>query len=493
MTLLFALVALPLVFMLASLAAGRRAPRLIWLCAPLMTGLSAWLAISVFEGGRGGPLGGWPVPLGIALEADGLSAALLLASAITAGITGLYALGAYGRTDRETTRSYTFWPLFYGLWAALNAVLVSRDLFNLYVAIELLSLTAVALAAFGSRRAAMRYLMIALAGSLAYLLGVVLIFASVGTLDITLIGERAGEARIPVLTGAALISAGLIAKTALFPLHGWLPPAHGAAPPAISALLSALVVKASFVILLRVWFEALPGLSDPAVTLLFGVMGAAAVLYGSVLALRQQGLKVLIAYSTVAQLGYLLLVFPLAGGGEAATPWAAGAWGAMGFHASAHMLAKAGLFLAAGLMIHAVGDGRIDRLEGLARAMPVTALAFALCAVSLMGLPPSGGFIAKYLMLIAALASGQWPYAAVILAGGLLAAAYLFRPLARMFAGAGTPELARAPHRLLALAPLALGLAAMALGLFSAVPYDLMVIGLPEAGQAGLEDADPGS
>ncbi|MGY6532868.1 complex I subunit 5 family protein [Glycocaulis sp.] len=491
MNLLFALVALPLLFMLASLVAGRHGPRLIWLAAPLMTGLAVWLAIAVHTAPEGGALGGWPVPLGIMLEADGLAAALMLASAITAAITGLFALGSYGSTRAETTRSYTFWPLFYGLWAAVNAVLVSRDLFNLYVAIELLSICAVALAAFGSRKAAMDYLMIALAGSLAYLLGVVLIFAAVGTLDLSLIAERAPEARASVLIGAALISAGLIAKTALFPLHGWLPPAHGAAPPAVSALLSALVVKASFVILLRVWFEALPGLTEHAIITGFGVLGAVAILYGSALALRQEGLKALIAYSTVAQLGYLFLVFPLAGGGETITPWAAGAWGAMGFHASAHMFAKAGLFLAAGLMIHASGNGRMDGLTGLARAMPVTTLAFALCAISLMGLPPSGGFMAKYLMLIASLASGQWPYALVIIAGGLMAAAYLFRPLARMFAGTETPAITPLPHNWLPLAPLALAMAAMALGLLSAAPYELMVSGLPEAGEAGLEEVEP--
>lgn len=491
MNLLFALVGLPLLFMLLSLVLGRYGPRLIWIAAPLMVALAAWLALGAAGSLQGGALGEWPPPLGIQLEADGLAATLILASALTAAIAGLFALGQFGSTRRETTRSYTFWPLFYGLWAAINAVLVSRDLFNLYVAIELLSLCAVALAAFGSRKAAMNYLMVALAGSLAYLLGVVLIYAAVGTLDISLIAERAPEARTSVLIGAALMSAGLIAKTALFPLHGWLPPAHGAAPPVVSALLSALVVKASFIILVRIWFEALPGLAEPAIITLFGGLGAAAILYGSLLALRQEGLKALIAYSTVAQLGYLFLVFPLAGGGETVTPWTAGAWGAMSFHLSAHMLAKAGLFLAAGLMIHAAGSAQIAGLNGLARAMPVTTLAFAMCAVSLMGLPPSGGFMAKYLMLIASLASGQWPYALVILAGGLMAAAYLFRPLARMFAGSETPETAPLAHKLLPLAPLTLGLAAMLLGILSAGPYELMVSGLPEAGEAGLDEVEP--
>lgn len=491
MNLLFAIVALPLLFMLASLLAGRQGPRLIWVAAPLITGLAAWLGLDGSVSPRGDALGGWQAPLGIVLEADGLTATLILTSAITASITGLYSLGSVGSVKGETARGSSFWPLFYGLWAALNAVLVSRDLFNLYVALELLSICAVALAAFGSYRAALNYLMIALAGSLAYLIGAVLVFAALGTLDISLIAGRAPEARTSVLVGAALMSAGLIAKTALFPLHGWLPPAHAAAPPAVSALLSGLVVKASFVILLRAWFEALPELAGPSIITSMGALGAAAVVYGSVLALRQEGLKSLIAYSTIAQLGYLFLVFPLAGGGETVTPWAAGAWGAMGLHMSAHMLAKAGLFLAAGLIIEAVGKGQLGGLAGLVRVMPVTTLSFALCAVSLMGLPPSGGFMAKYLMLIAAIASGQWVYAAVIIAGGLMAAAYLFRPLSAMFAGTETPEFKPLTHRLLPLAPLVVGLAAMLLGLVSAGPYALIVSGLPDAGKAGLEEAVP--
>ncbi|KAA5801641.1 hypothetical protein F1654_12165 [Alkalicaulis satelles] len=491
MNLLFALAGAPLAFLLASLIAGRHGARLIWIAAPVITALAFWLALETHARPQGGALGGWMPPLGIALEADGLGAVLLLTCALTASVTGLFALGRYGGARPESARRYTFWPLFYGLWAGMNAVLVSRDLFNLYVAIELLSICAVALAAFGSRQAAVNYMMIALAGSLAYLLGAVLIYAALGTLDMSLIAQRAPEARASVLIAAALITGGLMAKTALFPLHGWLPPAHGAAPTAVSALLSALVVKASFVILARVWFEGLPGLAGAGVITAFGVLGAAAIVYGSVLAITQTGLKALIAYSTVAQLGYLFLVFPLAGGGESATPWTAGAWGAMGFHLSAHMLAKAGLFLAAGLMIYGAGGGRIADLTGLARAMPVTSLAFGLCAVSLMGLPPSGGFMAKYLMLIAALASGQWHYALVILAGGLMAAAYLFKPLARLFAGTGTPAIRALPHRSMALAPLVLGAAAIALGLLSAEPYALMVSGLPEAGEAGLEEAEP--
>jgi formate hydrogenlyase subunit 3/multisubunit Na+/H+ antiporter MnhD subunit len=168
-----------------------------------------------------------------------------------------------------------------------------------------------------------------------------------------------------------------------------LTPAHASAPA--SALLSALVVKAPLVILLRLWFEALPMVATPAVAQLLGALGAGSIVLGSILALRQERLKLVIAYSTVAQLGYLVLVFPLVGGSGEQQPWAASAWTGVVFQALAHALAKGAMFLAAGAMIQAAGHDRLERLTGLAQEVPPAAFAFDLAAVSLMGLPPSGG------------------------------------------------------------------------------------------------------
>ncbi len=481
-----ALVIAPLAFALASLGMGRRGAWLIVIAAPVMIALAVWLCVQVWAAPVGHSVGGWAPPLGIAIRADGLSAAFMLASAVAAGLIGLFALGEFAPPkDGETARSHTFWPLLYLLWAAVNAIFASADLFNLYVALELLTIAAVALAGFGALKAALRYFMVALLGSLSYLLGAVLIYAAYGTLDMGLLAQRA-EADLPTLLAAGFITAGLIAKTALFPLHGWLPPAHGSAPAPASALLSALVVKASFFILLRFWFDAMPGIGGPALAHLLGALGAAAVIYGSVQAIRQTELKPLVAYSTVAQLGYLFLVFPLAGGADEAAPWAAGAWSGGVFHALSHLFAKAAMFLAAGLMLKAAATKTIGGLEGLARAMPVTVFAFAVSAVSLMALPPSGGFMAKYLLLTSALAAGAWIYAAVMIAGGLLAAVYLFRPLARAFAGKETPVIAPTP-RWLAAIPLALALLASALGLASAGPYAFIQTGAPLAAEEGLE------
>ena len=191
------------------------------------------------------------------------------------------------------------------------------------------------------------------------------------------------------------MTAGLLAKTALFPLHLWLPPAHAGAPAPASAVLSALVVKGSFFLIVRLWFDVMPGLLSHAAAQVLAALGAAAIVFGSVLALRQARLKMLIAYSTVAQLGYLFLMFPLAGPGAARLS----AWTGGLLQAISHACAKAAMFMAAGLIAQALGHDRIAGLGGIGRALPMTIFAFALAGLSLMGLPPSGGFMAKWLLL----------------------------------------------------------------------------------------------
>jgi multicomponent Na+:H+ antiporter subunit D len=435
-------------------------------------------------------IGGWEAPLGIRLRVDGLAAAFLLTTAVVTAAVAGYSRTYFGASAAEATRiGHAFWPLLFCMWAGLNAVFVSADLFNLFVALEMLTLTAVAMVALEGKAetlaAAMRYLLFALFGSLAYLLGVALLYAAYGTLDMQLLRSASGPASVTVMAGA-LMTAGLMAKAALFPLHGWLARAHAGAPAPASAMLSALVVKAAFYLIARLWFDVLPETATDAMTQVLGALGSVAIVLGSILAFRQARLKLLIAYSTVAQLGYLLLMFPLAGGGGEPLPWEAAAWTGGLYHALAHAPAKAAMFLAAGIMMQAVGHDRLDGLVGIARHLPTAAFAFGLAAVSLMGLPPSGGFIAKYLLLTAAIASGQWWWVAVIIAGGLLAAAYLFRVLNRFVSE---------PQSKLVLAPvarhgqvIAFGLAGLSilLGLFSSLPYDLLQIGRQPAAIEGL-------
>lgn len=484
-------VALPLACGLAAIPLGRHARHLAVPAAGAGLVIAVGAALQVARDGPvGHAVGGWAPPLGIAVSLDGLAAAfLVMAAVVTAAVALIARSGFNGSGSGESRAAFAFWPLLFFMGAGLNAVFVGADLFNLYVALELLTLTAVAMVALDGKAetiaAAMRYLLFALMGSLAYLLGVVLLYGAYGTLDMDLLREAAEPNRVTIIAGAVM-TAGLIAKTALFPLHAWLPPAHAGAPAPASAMLSALVVKASFYVIVRLWFDVLPTTATASMTDLLGALGAAAILFGSCLALRQRRLKLIVAYSTVAQLGYLFLMFPLAGGAGAAQPWSAPAWTGGIFHALAHAPAKAAMFLVAGMMMKAVGHDRLDGLVGVARDLPIAAFAFGLAGFSIMGLPPSGGFTAKYLLLTSALASGQWWLVAVMIAGGLLAAGYVFRVLNRFVAEPDKPSQHTPIPRGQQLVALALAACALLLGLLSLTPYELLQIGSPVAAAEGL-------
>src|SRR6476646_8967295 len=253
--------------------------------------------------------------------------------------------------------------IFVDVWrSGHRLVFLGGDLFTLYVAIELLTFAAVPLVCLDGRaetlQAALRYLLFALLGSILYLVGTALLYGSYATLDIVLLSSRI-HIEPATLVAATLMTIGLFAKTALFPLHLWLPPAHAGAPAAASAVLSAVVVKGSFFIVVRFWFDVMPGMLGPAGAQLFGALGTAAIVFGSVVALRQQRLKLLIAYSTVAQIGYLFLMFPLALDAASAQLQGSGALTGGMVQAISHATAKAAMFMAAGLVYAVLGHDRI--------------------------------------------------------------------------------------------------------------------------------------
>lgn len=458
---------------------GRAAEKIALSLTPL--GLALSLAIGFHVWQFGAPIsyimGGVAPPLGIALRADGFSAIMLVTTALIIAAAGFYARANFATAAAvvEDRRAFTFWILLQAIWAALNIVFLSNDLFNLYVALELLTFAAVPIVSIDGRAetlaAALRYLIFALFGSVFYLLGVVLLYGGYATLDITLLHAKTAPSPL-VWTAAALITAGLLAKTALAPLHLWLPPAHANAPAAASAVLSGLVVKGSFFLILRLWFYILPGFPAPGAATVLGALGAFAVLLGSGMALRQARLKLLVAYSTVAQIGYLFFIFPLGMGG-----------GLLGFRAGvmqilAHAFAKAAMFFSAGLVYEALGHDRIAHFRGAARALPVPFLALGLGGLSLMGLPPSGGFTAKWLMLQAVFLRGDWIWSLPILIGGLLAGGYLYRIL-KPALETGPVALKSQPAAWRAQLGLALAVAALALAFLPEKLFFLLDIGRP--------------
>ena len=431
-----------------------------------VTGLT-WQVVE--QGTQRYVVGGWGAPLGIDLYVDGLSLLMLIITALVGLGISIYSIHYF-----KSKKALFFWPLWMFLWTALNALFLSADIFNLYVTLELLGLAAVALVALAGGAeavtAAMRYLLANMLGALFYLLGVALLYHSFGTVDIATLAVRI-EPTPAVWAAMGLMTAGLLLKTALFPLHFWLPSAHASAPAPVSALLSALVVKASFYIFLRLWLEVFP-IASASLGQFLGMLGAAAILWGGIQALRQTRLKMLIAYSTVSQLGYLFVAFPLA---------TTMAWKGTLYLLLSHALAKAAMFMAAGNILRFGGHDRIADLDRVVQRLPLTLSAFALAGISIMGLPPSGGFIAKWLLLDAALSTGQWWWAIILILGGLLAAAYVFKVVGYAFTHAEQHQHARTVPISMEWIALALALAAVLLGLLAPWPLALMDIGSPLA------------
>jgi len=423
-------------------------------------------------------LAGWTPPLGIALVADGPSIAML-----ALGTLVVLAAAVVGALDARLIGGPAFWPLVGVALAAVNGLFVAGDLFSIYVLLELLTLSAVGLVALGGKKAnapALRYLFVAVTGSLFYLLAVALVYGQTGALDLATAAARMPDG-VTAAAVIALVAVGMAAKMALFPLHSWLPVAHPAAPAAVSALLSALVIKASLFVLWRV-FSVLGPTSDLTPVLATGAAaaGAAGVVWGGILGLRRDRLKTVIAYSTVAQIGYLVLMLPLLG----ATVGAEAAWSGGIVLAVAHGLAKAAMFLAAGSLVIAYGGDRLEGLHGALSRMPLTVATIGVAGVSLAGLPPALGFVGKWQLLRGALAEGTWWWVAVLLVGGLLTFAYTGRMIAAMFnvPGEDPPPPHETPRRGLAAVPFALAAMSLVLGLFPGPLVDLLVDTLPAGG-----------
>lgn len=488
-------------------------------------------------------LGGFQAPLGIRLRADGFSALFLALSAIVGLLVSVQAAvmpqstgtrlvrspSESGSSDNPTTVRWkqgnpAYWPLWLGCWSGLNAVFISGDLFNTYVGLELVALCGVGLVALGgpdSWRAALRYLFISVLGSLLFLIAVALLVSVTGTLDVSQAAAiiNTDSATHPaVVTAVTLLTIGLAMKVALVPMHGWLVPAHSGAPGVVSPVLSALVIKAALFVLLRCWMWLLaPGIARPiqgdqgttgspaiqtmveALTWLLAIAGIAALIGGSVMAVRQSHLKPLVAYSTVAQAGYWFLFFPIIMDpasadleelavtelGEDAV--VAGAFGGTLAMVLGHGLAKAGMFLCAGYFKDVYGTDEIAALRGAGRRNPILIMGMGLSIIGLAGLPFSLAFNGKWHLATAAIAASHYWLVAVLVLGTLLSAAYLLRAVAPLLTEVEDDDTAvelpkhnhpRTPW-LSQLPPLALGTVTILTGFTGAWLGNLLEVGAP--------------
>ncbi|WP_052667115.1 monovalent cation/H+ antiporter subunit D family protein [Nitriliruptor alkaliphilus] len=375
-------------------------------------------------------LGGWPPPFGIEYVLDPLSAYMVALVALIGTMVVLYPTKA--AFDLEPGRGVPLYPLALLLLTGLVGVMLSGDLFHLFVFLEIYAISTYALISLGGDRAvfaSFRYLLLGTVGSGLYLLGVGFLYFSTGTLNMADVAAQLPDlAADPAILGSmGLIVLGLALKMALFPLHVWLPDAHSYSPPGVAALLAAVQVKAGAYALIRILFDvygpAYAGDGVP-VDIALTWFGAAGIVVGSVLAIQQTDVKRMLAYSTVAQLGYIGLGIGLA------TPLAL--VGAL-LHVLNHALMKAGLFLVAGGILQRTGLKEIARFAGLGKRMPLVMTGFAIAALSMVGIPPTAGFFSKFYLVSATVETGDWILATIVVGSSLLTAIYFLRLFERIF------------------------------------------------------------
>jgi formate hydrogenlyase subunit 3/multisubunit Na+/H+ antiporter MnhD subunit len=357
---------------------------------------------------------GFYAPLGIEFVARPLNSFLLMASSWIVLMCCLYAFFYLKKPKHRL-----FYPLTAFLCSGLSVLFLSNDVFNIYVGLEIVGLSAVSLTALQagkkSIKAAIKYLFATLVASGLYLFAVVLLYINYSTLHIQELGVLIKDDVLTSFAYAFIVFA-LIIKTALFPFHDWLVQAHSNALTPISALLSAVVIKSSFYLLFFMSFEVF--IFSDYINKFVGYLGLVAIFYGGIHAFFATKLKLLIAYSTVSQIGYLFVVFALNN---------AFALSASLFIVLSHMFAKAGLFLIAGVMILAAQSKSIKALKGIGYVFPLTVFTLAFSAIGLIGFPPSLGFSAKWYYLQSAFQEQNWVVFIVLLFATLITAAYFFK------------------------------------------------------------------
>jgi len=349
-------------------------------------------------------MGGWAPTLGITLAYDHLTA--LVALAVNA--LGLCALLFSVRYLDHYTGRWKFYTLFMLILAGLNGVTVTGDMFNLFVFIEIAAVSSYALVAFGTDfdelEAGFKYMVIGEIGGTAILLAIAMLYARASTLNMAVVSQvMAGFGRTPLfwfIVGAFLV--GFAVKMAMVPFHAWLPDAHPSAPAPVSALLSGVFIKVLGVYAMsRVMFNVF-GLSRANAPAFFNLLlgfGVVSIVAGGLLAYVQKDYKRLLAYSSVSQIGYILIGLGIGN-----------YWGIVGalFHILAHALGKGLLFLTAGSVEHATGTRDLDKLSGLEKSMPVTAWSYLLGSLSLAGVPPFAGFFSKFFIIVGAVSAGMY-------------------------------------------------------------------------------------
>ncbi len=386
-------------------------------------------------------LGGWSPPWGIEYVVDGLNAYVLVLLLFLALVCVTYSKRSI---EHELPHQIVyFYALFQLLITGLCGIAVTGDIFNMYVFIEIMSLSAYALIASRGKialKASFTYLVLGAIGACFFLLGIGFLYAITGTLnmhDLALILPSYYESRA-VQAAFVFFTVGLSIKMALFPLHVWLPDAHSFAPSEISAMLSGIIIEISTYAFIRVSFSVFTVDFITRYVPIFDFLcwlAALGIIIGSILAIAQYNLKRMLAYSSVSQMGYIMLAVGLS------TSTHSPLWGGLNpalMHIVNHALMKGCLFLVAGAFIYKAELWDIADLKGLAKKMPYTCFGFVLAAISMIGVPPTVGFVSKVYIILASLdAAGEHPqyiiFVAVLLFSTLLNLVYFWRVVETLY------------------------------------------------------------
>ncbi len=369
-------------------------------------------------------LGGWSAPWGIEYRIDSLNALLLVLISAASVICLLYARLSV-KQEVEKSRVYLFYCLWLLCLTGLLGICITGDVFNVFVFLEVASLASYSLVSFGRQRAALsaafRYLVMGTLGGAFILIGIGLLYALTGTLNMDDLSRRLPllEHSMALRAAFAFITVGIGLKVALFPLHGWLPRAYCFAPSAATAFIAATSTKVAVYMLLRFSLSIFGvefALDAMAMGKLLLALASVGIFVTSMIAIQVRDLKLMLAWSSVAQVGYMMIGLAL-GSVTGVT--------ASIVHVFNHALMKSALFMVAGCVALRIGTTTIDSLAGLGRRMPWTFSAFALAGLSLIGVPFTAGFISKWYLLMGAVEQDKWLLAILLVVTSLMAVVYI--------------------------------------------------------------------
>ncbi len=371
-------------------------------------------------------LGGWQPPYGIVFIAGPLGAFLALLISTVSMLTWLY-LPPHIKDGNETK----FYMLYLLLTAGATGMVLTGDLFNLFVFTEITSIASFSLLAYSKGKdekeaveATIKYMIIGSLSSAFFIIGIALLYAATGTLNMADLAQKIpGANQNVVMLSMIMIITGLGIEAEMFPLNGWTPDAYTGAPHPVSVIFAGIVVKAGFYAMIRVIMTIYASTQALNIMLIFGLL---TLIIGESSALRQTDLKRMLAYSSIGQMGLLLVAFSL----HNQTAVVGGLYALLN-----HAIAKGLLFMAAGTFIFTLGSRDIKSLNGMGKRMPVTSTLFTIGAFSIMGLPFFGGFVSKIVIIAGSVEAGQEGIivAAIILAASVIELVYFLRVIHRIW------------------------------------------------------------